>query len=167
MKLEKTLHIGKFISQEVSNIPYVLEASDGNYTSSLTFNKKTLKKYGIEPSSALVGRRVIVTLDSREMKKGPGRCLTDLAEDDLLIERIEKKETQSRFGLTWDKDKGTEAPCFNRHDEVSYPAHFNSFSDEDGIQFYKLKIGLTENEYKQLKELPVSSVMKVSFKLNN
>jgi len=86
MELEKELLIEEFKVTRIRNTPYVLIAKDGSYKSRLTFDKETLRKYRIEPSLDLVGKTLVVTLKSRELKYGGGGFyMGNVDPDDLLI----------------------------------------------------------------------------------
>lgn len=159
MKLEKNLLIEDFSKPKVGDSPYVMKAD----TSKLTFDKKTLKKYGIKPFTNLKGKTLTVTLNSRKVKKGEARTLTDITKKDVVIKNVDKLDRQSRVGIPMQG-------LSYMHNRLTYSAYFETFCSGGGvfpepIPFYRLNLGLSEKEYSQLRELPSNTVMKFSCKV--
>lgn len=159
MKLEKKLRIDDFIKPKTKEGSYQLKLEG---FSELTFDKKTLKKYGIKPSINLKGKILSIILNSRKVKKGR-ETLVDITKNDVLIKNVDKIDRQSRGGIPFRNLSYV-------HDELIYPAYFETFYEGGGVShlpipFYKLNLELDEKEHNQLRNLPASTVMKVDFKL--
>ncbi len=159
MRLEKRLMIDSFTSQRVRNAPFVLKAGENI----LTFDRKTLRKFGLNPSRKLVGKTFVVALKSRKIKYHrdvPPRLLSDLKDDDVLIRGIEKKETHLKeYSLIRPGQDKVEYRAF-----FSTPSLISSYS-ELPCPFYELNLEITEDEYKKLKRLPKDTAMQVDFSL--
>ncbi|RLG12720.1 hypothetical protein DRN73_01585 [Candidatus Pacearchaeota archaeon] len=160
MRLEKRLVVDSFTSQRVRNAPFVLKAGENV----LTFDRETLKKFGLSPSRKLVGKDLIVILKSRKIKYNHStiavKPLTDLKDNDVLIRRVEKKETHS-------KEYSLMFPEINK---VEYRAFFSTgffgnYGSEFPCPFYDLDFEINEKEYQELKKLPKNTVMNVGFSL--
>lgn len=160
MELEKKLVIEKFIPNP-SDDTYTLELGNGQSygeKSSLIFNKETLLKYGITPSSSLVRKKLIVMLGSNGGGSSYDKHTATLFinENELLFEKLEKVECQ-------------EMRCFwitpNLHVKGSSIAYFRSFRENDvdterfrisptpkSRPFYELRLEVNGEEYEQLKK---------------
>ena len=152
--------IENFSKPEVGDSPYIIKLEN---FSELTFDKETLQKYKINPSKNLKGKTLSVTLNSRKVKEGNARTLTNITKDDVVIKNVNKIDRQSRGGI----------PIRNLscvYNKLIYSAYFETFYSGGGvyelpIPFYKLNLELDEKEYNQLRKLPSSSVMKFSCKV--
>ncbi len=172
MELEKKLIIEEFVPNP-SEGTYALKLGNGRSygeKSSVIFDKETLSKYGIEPSSNLVRKELVVMLESNgEGLSYDGHTATlYINENELLFEKLERVESQ-RMKCLWITP--------NLHISDTRVAYFRSFREDDvdtqkfrispapkSCLFYELKLELNEQEYDQLKKQhPVT--MGVGFKL--
>ncbi|MBI3589046.1 MAG: hypothetical protein HY093_01350 [Candidatus Liptonbacteria bacterium] len=168
MQITKELTIQEVRGKNVSNVPYqILLAGDPlrhNEQSSLTLDKRTWDKPGINWTINAAGYKLACSFESREIPLKDNRLDTSsLESDDLMIKSLEKTESLSLI-------RNMIPPA--KHAYVSRTLELSSFGGGDGIHptptpcpFYRFTLELTEEEYEACKALPATSVLKVSFRL--
>mgnify|MGYP001200449800 CR=1 FL=1 len=146
VKIVKDLYITEIKISNISNAPFVIEAID-SYTNSFTINEEILNNWDIVPSKKLIGKSLLLTLESIES--------TDKDSDIIQINYLEKI-VRRRFRYL---------PSPSHLDEIEFLMSSSTprtKSEPDPCPFFEILISLKESEYKKLNQLPVD----VSFKLS-
>ena len=146
VKIVKDLYITEIKISNISNAPFVIEAID-SYTNSFTINEEILNNWDIVPSKKLIGKSLLLTLESIES--------TDKDSDTIQINYLEKI-VRRRFRYL---------PSPSHLDEIEFLMSSSTprtKSEPDPCPFFEILISLKESEYKKLNQLPVD----VSFKLS-
>jgi len=112
----------------------------------LKFDDDILKKYSIKPSTNLIGRNLVVTLISSDMKKR----LNELERGQMIIDRIKKEDIEER---TYQIPDITGTICYSVHFSSPYPSYPH------------LNFRINDEEYKKLKKVPLKTLFRVSFKV--
>lgn len=146
VKIVKDLYITEIKISNISNAPFVIEAI-GSYSNSFTINEEILNNWDIVPSKKLIGKSLLLTLESIES--------TDKDSDTIQINYLEKI-VRRRFRYL---------PSPSHLDEIEFIMSSSTprtKSEPDPCPFFEILISLKESEYKTLNKLPVD----VSFKLS-
>lgn len=158
MILEKSLIITEFIQRAQSEFEYVLGAES---SAEIIFDKGFLEQYGSAPSLDLMEKKLIIGLESRNIKPGEEKTFADLTPNYLIISSLEKKETLERKGIRENTD--SKVLCFNLYNELIYRVHLenNLRGYKAKSPLYNLKFELSQQEYEGFIALPNNAVMRV------
>jgi hypothetical protein len=131
---------------------------------SILAKEDTFNKFGIPLTKECLGKDLIITLEPKEYKviKNKNVYSDNLESNDVFIGDIEKIQTRSRFYRILGKP--------SMEDKTEYIVSF--YTQVRGgtltilpTPYYKIKLKLSEEEYKQLLELPTSTIMRVRCRL--
>ena len=125
----------------------------------------TCARYNIPMSLDLVGRMLICSFKSRELPQNSNRGIDKrfLLSDDVMICLLKKTEAMIPYFAVIPPSKQS---------KVSRTLELSSFGGGAAMHFhimpcpfYKIILELTDEEYEACKELPPTSVFKISFRL--
>ncbi len=168
--------IAKVEATNVSNAPFRIFLENEKYDTKkeiiLTMDAKTCVRYGIPMSLDIVGKKIVCYLeseinnDNEENKNAPSKKTKqkqsrEIQDDELRIKSLKKKEEYYSY-----------ASLLKNDGSVKRKLELISFNEGDGMHFhiipcpfYHLFLDLTDEEFKECKELTGEMIFRVNFKL--
>lgn len=150
MRLEKDLYITEVRISKTVNAPFVIDAVD-RYQNRLTLNEENLNAWMINPSKEIIGKSIIVTLESKHSSE-------EFDAMDVLIDEIERAE----------KRKFKQIPKFTFVDEVELILRLKT-PRHDSMSLpcpnFELIFDLNESEYYELIDLAPDTIFSISCRI--
>ncbi len=169
MKITKEFRVHEVRATKFKNVPFTIVLDDNalrhGSESSLTLNADTCARFGIPMSLDLVAHMLECSFESRQLLLEGGRAVKEsLDGDDLMINALHKKEERV-LQIFYTIPPST-------HNEIKRTLELESFGGGDGTHvtilpcpFYRIFLGLTEEEFEGCKALPPASIFRVNFRL--
>ena len=148
-KIVQDLYITELTISNVSNAPFIIDAV-GSYPNKLIVTDEILQSWGIEPDRTLIGKNLILTLESSEESKN------DI--NSVQINHLEKVNRRRYRYLS--------EPSFLEELEFILSCNTPRVSSEPNpCPNYQIKLSIKESDYDNLYSLSANTLLKLSCQL--
>ena len=145
-KIIQDLYVTELNISNVSNAPFIINAV-GTYPNQFTVNEEILNSWNIEPNNTIIGKNLILTLESVDIK--------DAQTNYLQIDHLEKT-IRRRYRYLPD-------PSFIEEIEFILTCSSPRMSSEPNpCPNYKIKLSIKESEYSDLYALSAATVFNIN-----